>query len=169
MTTASHTGLPGLAGHHLGLYTCSFVSFASKSVPVCFNAPSPSQRPSPRALPAIGACHSLLPALSSFLLSLFPVGRALHGQGLSCSLSIPSTRGQYRYHQITRGKRVIHPKCPLLPLEPRSPSERPRDSSSVPAETCPSLASFNIYSVCVCHERSEGTVCVNNLADTIRV
>lgn len=86
VTTASHTGLPGPAGHQLGLYIRSFVSLAWKSVPRLFQCPPALQRDPPPELspPQELVTHRCL-SLCSFPFVCFSTGKALHRRGLSCS------------------------------------------------------------------------------------
>lgn len=95
-TTASHMGLfPGPAAHDLDLCTSYFVSLPWKSVPSLLQWPQPFTETSPESSLPLGlVTHPCLPP-SSFLLSVLPLGKALHRRGLSCSLLIPSARGQY--------------------------------------------------------------------------
>lgn len=167
VTTASHTGLPGPAGHQLGLYIRSFVSLAWKSV--CFNAPSPSKRPSPRALPTTGACHSPMPISVFFSFCLF-----FHWESFTQTRAVLLTvdsapedsAGTNRSHVAgsccIRNARSRPWKHRVLQKDPQSPP------SSVPSDECPSHASLNIYSACLTKKEAR-KLCVNHLADTVRV
>jgi hypothetical protein len=152
-TTASRTGLPGLQ-----FITSAFIPalsfpllgrvFPAVSMPTPFTE---KNLPCQRSLPLTAAY------LCPFLLSVFPLGKALHRQGLSCSLSIPGTGGQCRYQEIMCGRRLIHLKCPLLPLEAPSPWKDPQSPLQYIKEVPITRIIKHLF--CMCQERIEGTVC----------